>query len=147
MAPKWSIWERICMLFGAPFSIRFLDLLNLLNCNNYNAKTYLLPVMAPPFRINFPFELHVFFALLLVKMFDNSNWFMWKRSISKPLLNPEDAQMMTTTTTRTTAKTAATTAKHQRRQRVQMHTCTLAHTRAHACTFAHWRACTLAHTH
>ena len=42
------------MPFGSPFSIKFQDLLNLLNCNKYNAKTYLLPLSAPPFRINFP---------------------------------------------------------------------------------------------
>ena len=36
--PKWSILDRFWMLFGAPFSIKFRDLLNLLNCNTYNAQ-------------------------------------------------------------------------------------------------------------
>ena len=38
-APKVFNFNRFGMPFGAPFSINFRDLLNLLNCNKYNAIT------------------------------------------------------------------------------------------------------------
>ena len=70
MSTKWNPSDQFWMPVGAPFSIKFRDMLNLLKCNMYNAKASFLLLRAPPFRNNFPSEFHVFQALLLVTIIE-----------------------------------------------------------------------------
>ena len=60
MVSEWSIFDRFLMVFRVSFSIKFHDFLNRSNGNTYNAKASFLHFRAPPFRINFPLEFHVF---------------------------------------------------------------------------------------
>ena len=46
--------DRFLMFFRVQFPVKLRDLLNLLSCKKYNAKTSFLHIRAPPFRINFP---------------------------------------------------------------------------------------------
>ena len=94
MAAKWSILDRFGMLFGTPYSIKFRDLLNLLNCNKYNEKTSVSLIKAPSFRIHFPHNFMFFQAPLLVAIFDKLCLFCLKMTIVEPLQNPVGAKMV-----------------------------------------------------
>ena len=74
--------------------MRFSNLLNLSNWNKVNAKTYLLPLRAPPFRIIFPSYFHVFPGTVPGRhLFIIYVDLMRKQLIWGPLQNPVGTKM------------------------------------------------------
>ena len=92
MTPKWSILNIFGMLFGAPFSINFNDLLKLFNCNQYNATNLFFASQCTSFSHQF--------CIMIAYLFWHCSWspifisyvdFRWKWSIGGPLQNPVGA--------------------------------------------------------